>query len=127
MFEIGRVIENPNDDFQGIEGLELLLFNMSKQYADTSDERLVINPMTKEGLETFYKKSFEGMGKEMISDDYKYFLKYMLDENCEFTCRIPVDQLENIRVATEEDIETYGRARKEFIEDNGVELEESED
>ncbi|MFW9970254.1 MAG: hypothetical protein ACFFDF_08650 [Candidatus Odinarchaeota archaeon] len=124
MLEIGRVIEKPSDSFKCVAGAELLLFNPTKQFPDRNHERVVINPMTKEGYETLYKDSFENMGKEMISDDYKYFLAYMLDGSCEFTCTIMTNDLEDIREATEKDMKKYDRAFKEFIEEYGLKLGE---
>ena len=117
MLEVGIVkTEGISEDFKGIAGMKLLLANTSKVMPEKKEERLVLMPMTKEGFEQYYKEAFEVMGKEMISDDYKYFLEYMLDGNCEFICRIQVNDLKEFREANEDDIKDHTEAFNWFIE-----------
>jgi hypothetical protein len=124
MFEIGIVkAENVSDKFKGIAGVKLIVADIRN--ISGKEERLVINPVTKEGFEIFYNDAFEIMGKELISDDYQYFLEYMIDGDCEFTCHIPASELEDLRPVKKEEIDEANESFKWFTEKHNIKLTEA--
>lgn len=107
---VGKVKSNPSDDWKGAEGLNLILFEVN---GDTEDI-LVIRPITLEQMEQFYKVSYDTFGKEMISEDYDYFIWYMLDDDCEFCSHISINDLETTRELINEDIKLHNENLEEF-------------
>jgi hypothetical protein len=67
-----------------------------------------------EQIEKFYRASYDSGMKEMISEDYEYCVWYLADPECEFSCSIRKSDLENLRLATQEDANKYDKNFDEF-------------
>lgn len=93
-------------DYHDIEGYENI-----KRYEEIkvlalqieNDKKLMlINPIEKEDIKKYYDLSYEDM-HDLISDDYNYVIWYLLNEDCEFVNSIDINNLEDVREATEEE------------------------
>lgn len=107
---VGRVKSNPSKYWRGAEGLTLIVFKIEED----SERLLVIRPIEVEEMERFYRISYEKSMKEMISHDYDYCIWYLLDEDCELICEININDLEDIRELTEDDIKEHNKNLEEF-------------
>ena len=106
---VGKVKKNPSKDWKGAEGLSLIVLQMNL----TDKNLIVIRPIKLGEIESFYKISFESL-KDTISSDYEYFIWYLLNDDYELTCTIEINDLEDIRQATEEDIKEHNANAEEF-------------
>lgn len=108
-FLVGKVKNDCSEDYKGFEGIELILVEFWNK-----EEFAVAGVLKLDDMEKFYKTSYEKSLKDFISDDYEYCLWYVLNEDCELTCRINKSDIENLREFTKEDDKLYGKNLKEF-------------
>lgn len=78
---VGKIKENATDGLDKLAGMKLII--ASELYAGKEGEVLIFSPITLNDFEKYYEHQFETFGKEWISEDYKFFLNYVLDEDCE--------------------------------------------
>lgn len=109
---IGTIKQNATDELDKIAGVKLII--VTELPFQNQEEALILHPTTIEDFEKFYKHSFEIMGKEMISDDYKIFLKYILDSDCEITAETTINNFKDLIEFTKEDDERCFKALSEF-------------
>lgn len=108
-YYIGTVKRECSKDIEAFAGLELF---MASGFKD--NYLIVIGPLELEQIEKFYRASYDSGMKEMISEDYEYCVWYLADPECEFSCSIPKSDLENVRLATQEDADKYDKNFDEF-------------
>lgn len=111
-FYIGTVKENPSEEMRGLEGINLVILELGLREND--EEVMICYPTTLKDCEKYYKLAFETMGKEWISDDYKEFLEYFLDPDCEITSSTERSNFKNLIELTKEDDEKSYKALCEF-------------
>lgn len=90
------------EQYRDIKGIKLLV----TQIKDNKD-LMIIGPIDYKEIEQFYKVSFETGLKDSISDDFDYCIWYLLDKDCELIPEICIDDLENIREATEKELKEH--------------------
>lgn len=101
---VGNVKQDCEEDLKGLERIQLLALQDNEMFKDLC----LLYPIKYEEIEKFYKFGFDGFGKKEISDDFNYFIWYMLNSDCEFSSSIELEQLENVREITkEEDHEAF--------------------
>lgn len=96
---IGKIKSNGDKDLKEIDGMKIIVMQI-----EDDDKCMIISPVEKEDIYKFYRKSYEDV-KDLISDDFNYVIWYLLNEDSEFTCSINIDQLEDIKEATNEEKE----------------------
>lgn len=108
-YYVGTVKRDCSKDLEAFVGLELFMISSLKD-----KYLIVIGPLELDQIEKFYRASYDSGMKEMISEDYEYCVWYLADPECEFSCSIRKDDLENIRPATQEDANKYDKNFDEF-------------
>lgn len=109
---IGTIKENASDGLNKIAGVKLVLVNGLKY--EKENEVLILHPTTLEDFEKYYEYYFETVGKEWISDDYKYFLEYVLDPDCEITSTTKLNNFIELARFTKEDDKRCYSALQDF-------------
>lgn len=112
---IGKIKDDCSKDWQSLKGISLIVY----RFKENDKALYVVSPIKTKEMEKFYKASYEEGLNEIISRDYSYYIWYMLNGDCELSCRINVDDLENIREMTKEDDEEYGKNLEEFKKSQG--------
>ncbi|WP_321833463.1 hypothetical protein [Clostridium butyricum] len=106
---VGTVKKDCSEDAKAFAGIGLLIFCYK------GDEKAVIlGGLTLEDTEKFFKASYENGGKEYMSDDYEECIWLLANEDCELVPYIKVSDLENIRVAIQEDADKFDKSFDEF-------------
>lgn len=109
---VGKVKDNCSEDCKGIEGIELICFQVSSQ-----DQELCVAGVLKfQDMEKFYTMSYEKSLRELISNDYEYCLWYVLNEDCELSCSIKLYDIEVIREVNYDDKMAYEKNLEKFKE-----------
>ncbi len=104
--KVGTVIKDCQKELRGLEGIQLLVIH--DEEGEFLKDLCLLYPIKYDEIDKFYRFGFEGFGKKEVSDDFNYFIWYMLNSDCEFSSSIDMDQLENVREVTkEEDHEAY--------------------
>ncbi|UZW13208.1 hypothetical protein OSC52_15330 [Clostridium pasteurianum] len=106
----GKIKNNCSENWKGLEGIKLVVC----KFKETDKELNVISPIKLDEMEKFYKFSWEEGLKDDISDDYDYYIWYMLDEYCELICSIGIDDLEELKDLTIEEDKEYGENLEKF-------------
>lgn len=112
---IGKIKNDCSKDWQSLKGISLIVY----RFKENDKALYVVSPIKTKEMEKFYKASYEEGLNEIISRDYSYYIWYMLNGDCELSCRIDIDDLENIREMTKEDNEEYGKNLEEFKKSQG--------
>lgn len=96
---IGKIKSNGDKDLKEIDGMKIIVMQI-----EDDDKCMIISPVEKEDIDKFYRKSYEDV-KDLISDNFNYVIWYLLNEDSEFTCSININQLEDVKEATNEEQE----------------------
>lgn len=107
---IGTVKKGAKGGMSELEGMEIFILGPHGK----KESYTLVYPLKIKDLEKFFKVMFEEFGKEWISDNYKYFLEYMLDEDCEIINEVDKGSFEKIRKFTKEDDKKLSSTLKEF-------------
>lgn len=97
---LGTIKQNATNELDKIAGTKLLILNGIDYQKE--NEVLILHPARLEDFERYYKHAFEIMGKEWISEDYKDFLIYMLNPDCEFASTTSIANFEDLIKFTDE-------------------------
>lgn len=122
---IGEIKENAKDGLDKLVGMKLIIAN--EIFEGKAGEVLILSPTSLEDFEKYYKHEFEVFGKEWISEDYKFFLEYVLDEDCEITNSTNINNFINLVAATKEDGEIAKKAMTEFKKKYSLDVNIEED
>ncbi|WP_373205225.1 hypothetical protein [Clostridium tertium] len=109
-FYTGTVKENPSEEMKGLEEINLVILELR----ENDEEVMICYPTTLKDCEKYYKLAFESIGKEWISEDYKEFLEYILDPDCEIISSTKRSNFKNIVELTKDDDEKSYKALYEF-------------
>lgn len=107
---IGKVKENAKEGFEKIAGMDLLVLDVY----ENNENFCLAYPTNLDDFEKYFKIMFEDWGKEWINEDYKYFLEYILNPDCELISSINKEYLEDLRELTKEDDNKICKALCEF-------------
>lgn len=106
---VGTVKQDCSEDAKAFAGIEMLVF-----YIRGDEEAIIFGGLTLEETEKFYKASYENGGKEYVSDDYEKCVWLLADKDCELVPQIKISDLENLRIATQEDADKLNNSFDEF-------------
>lgn len=106
---VGTVKQSCSEDAKAFAGIELLVF-----YIRGDEEAIIFGGLTLEETEKFFKASYENFGKEYVSDDYEKCVWLLADEDCEMVPHIKLSDLENLRIATQDDADKFNNSFDEF-------------
>ena len=106
---VGTVKKDCSEDAKSFSGIEMLVF-----YIRDEEEAIIFGGLTLEETEKFYRASYEKGGKEYVSDDYEKCVWILADEDCEMVPHIKISDLENLRIATQEDADKLNKSFDEF-------------
>lgn len=117
---IGTVKEDASDGLNNIAGMKLVL--LTEPF--NPDNYLIVSPTTIEDFEKYYHNAFEIMGKKWISEDYKEFVRYMIDPDCEIINSTSKNNFENVIKFTKEDDEVCYKSicefKEKYLNDGGI-------
>lgn len=108
-FFIAQIKPNTKD-FEKITGYDIYFMASVKE-----GTAVVGNPIEWDNYEQYWKEQFEVL-KDIISDDFKYFLEVMLSGSECMVSNIEIDKLMNFRYVTEEDAEKLNDNFEHMIE-----------